>query len=96
MRAVRTLLAAAAIGIGVVTTAHAADLVVWWTKGVTQAEDNAFKEVISLWEKQTGKKVDVSFYASGDTEAKTIPAMKAGLPPDLTYDFTYDLAYTPT
>ncbi len=96
IRAVRTLLAAAAIGIGVATTAHAADLVVWWTKGVTQAEDDAFKSVIALWERQTGKKVDVSFYASGDTEAKTIPAMKAGLPPDLTYDFTYDLAYTPT
>ncbi|MBM3548536.1 MAG: extracellular solute-binding protein [Alphaproteobacteria bacterium] len=96
MRAFRTLVLAAAVSLPMALPASAQDLVIWWTKGVTQAEDDAFKAVVAAWEKQTGKKVDVSFYASGDTEAKTIPALKAGLPPDLTYDFSYDLAYTPT
>ena len=96
MRILRSLLAGAIIGLGLSVAANAADLVIWWTKGVNPLEDEALKKVVALWEKETGKRADLSFYATGDTEAKTIPALKAGRPPDITFDFSYDLAYTPT
>jgi len=96
MRLMRSGLVGAFIGLCFSFAANAADLVIWWTKGVNPAEDEALKKVVALWEKETGKRADLSFYATGDTEAKTIPALKAGRPPDITFDFSYDLAYTPT
>ena len=32
-----------------VTTAQAADLVIWWTKGVTPEEDEALQRVVEQW-----------------------------------------------
>lgn len=95
MRGFRTWLAAAAL-LATTGAVAAADLTIWWTKGTNPQEDEALKSVVSLWEKQTGKTAEVSFYATGDTEAKVVTALKAGSPPDLTFDFGYDLAYTPT
>lgn len=88
--------AVAALLLGTSPAAIAADLTIWWTKGVTADEDNALKDVIAKWEARTGKKADLSFYGSGDTEAKTIAALEAGSPPDLTFDYAYDLAFSPT
>lgn len=85
-----------ALLLGTSPAAMAADLVIWWTKGVTEDEENALKAVVTKWEEQTGKTVDLSFYGSGDTEAKTIAALEAGSPPDLTFDYAYDLAFSPT
>ncbi len=85
-----------ALLLGTSPAAMAADLVIWWTKGVTEDEENALKAVVTKWEEQTGKTADLSFYGSGDTEAKTIAALEAGSPPDLTFDYAYDLAFSPT
>ncbi len=88
--------AATALMLGTAPMAVAADLVIWWTKGVTEDEDNALKAVIAKWEAQTGKKAELGFYGSGDTEAKVIAALEAGSPPDITFDYAYDLAFSPT
>lgn len=96
MRTLKTLVSGAAALVLMSAAAAAADLTIWWTKGVNPQEDEALKAVVALWEKQTGKKAELSFYATGDTEAKVVTAVKAGSPPDLTFDFGYDLAYSPT
>ncbi len=95
MRRLGLILSTAVMLVGT-TGALAADLTIWWTKGTTEVEDNTLKEIVARWEKETGKTAELSFYATGDTEAKVLTALKAGSPPDLTFDFGFDLAYTPT
>jgi multiple sugar transport system substrate-binding protein len=63
---------------------------------VTPEEDEALQRVVEQWEAASGKQADLSFYATGDTETKTIAALEAGSPPDITFDFAYDLAFSPT
>lgn len=91
----RALLAVLIIAL-VPSAARAADLTIWWTKGISREEDDLLKDAVALWEKETGKKAELSFYASSDTATKTIAALGAGQPPDVTFDFNYDLAFTPT
>ena len=40
------------------------------------AEDDGLRKVVAQWEQATGKTAELSFYASGDTEAKVVTAMK--------------------
>jgi len=94
----RISLRALALGALLVATtpAYSADLVIWWTKGISAQEDQLLRDAVSTWEAATGKTADLSFYASGDVAKKTLAALEAGEPPDLTFDFNYDLAYSPT
>ena len=41
--------------------ARAADLVVWWEKGVLPQEDAAVTEIIAAFEQETGKQVELVF-----------------------------------
>ena len=45
--------------------AQAADLVVWWEKGYYAQEDEAVREIIAAFEQDTGKQVELVFYAAG-------------------------------
>jgi hypothetical protein len=51
--ALATALATAPLG------TQAADLVVWWEKGVNPEEDAAVRETIAAFEHETGKQVDL-------------------------------------
>ncbi|MEO1018877.1 MAG: ABC transporter substrate-binding protein, partial [Pseudomonadota bacterium] len=82
--------------IGSSSMAVAADLDIWWTKGITQEEDEALLEILGRWEERTGKDAEISFYGTGDVQTKVIAALEAGQPPDLTFSFGYDVAFTPT
>jgi len=75
---------------------QAADLIIWWTKGINPEEDEALESIVDQWEQQTGKDAELSYYAGRDVSSKTIAALEAGSPPDLSFDFAYDLAFTPT
>ncbi len=88
--------ALASLLIGLPAIASAADLDIWWVKGITEKEDKAFLDIIADWEAKTGKDAEVSFYATRDIETKVIAALEAGSPPDVTFSFGYDVAYTPT
>ena len=58
-------------------------LKVWWDKGFTVEEDEALQQIVSNWEKQTGKKIKLSFFTNDELPKKTKRAMKAGNPPDI-------------
>src|SRR3954453_16994861 len=60
MMRVRAVLLAAALAL-VPFGAHPADLVVWWTKGFYPAEDQAVRELVAAFEKETGKEVQLAF-----------------------------------
>ena len=68
MRRLGLILSTAVMLVGT-TGALAADLTIWWTKVTTEVEDNTLKEIVARWEKETGNTAELSFYATGDTEA---------------------------
>ena len=61
---------------------------VWWNQGFYQAEDQAVKDSIAEWEKQSGNKVDLLFLPVGDVTTKIVSGMTTGDVPDLIYSDT--------
>jgi multiple sugar transport system substrate-binding protein len=58
---------------------------VWWNQGFYPAEDQAMRDVVAAWEKQTGNKLDLTFYNGSDLPAKIVSAITTGEVPDLCY-----------
>src|SRR5271154_2582765 len=58
---------------------------VWWNQGFYPAEDQAMKDVVAAWEKQSGDKVELTFYNGSDLPAKIVSAITTGEVPDLCY-----------
>jgi len=58
---------------------------VWWNQGFYPAEDQAMKDVVAAWEKQSGNKVELTFYNGSDLPAKIVSAITTGEVPDLCY-----------
>ncbi|WP_413162785.1 ABC transporter substrate-binding protein [Capilliphycus salinus ALCB114379] len=65
------------------STTETTALTIWWDKGFTLEEDEALQNLIQNWEKQTGKKVELSFYTTDQLPHKTQRAIQAGNPPDI-------------
>jgi multiple sugar transport system substrate-binding protein len=65
--------------------ARAADLVVWWYKGFYEQEDAAVREIISAFEKQSGKQVELVQPGLDEIYDEANDALKAGRPPDFLY-----------
>ncbi len=66
--------------------AHAADLVVWWEKGVSAEEDEAVAEIVAAFEQETGKQVElVTSYFDVELPVRIVAALRADRPPDFAY-----------
>ena len=66
-------------------------LTVWWAKGYYKAEDEALFAAIKKFEAKYPKiKVDLSLYAPQEAIPKSVAAMDAGTPPDVSYADVYD------
>jgi multiple sugar transport system substrate-binding protein len=65
--------------------AWAADLVVWWQKGAYPQEDEALTEIVTAFEHESGKQVEVSFYDELELPVRIEAALEAGQPPDIAY-----------
>ena len=71
--------------------ARAADLVVWWDKGLYPQEDEALREIIAAFEQKTGKQVELVFHPQTELPDKLVAALEAGRPPD----FAFGIGLTP-
>lgn len=70
-------------------------LTVWWGKGFYQAEDNALYAAIKKFETKYPKyKVELSLYAPQEMIPKSVAALDAGNPPDVSYGDVYDFQVT--
>jgi multiple sugar transport system substrate-binding protein len=65
--------------------AEAADLVVWWEKGLYPEEDNAVAELVAAFEQKTGQKVELLQPTQDELSGKIQAALAAGQPPDFAY-----------
>ena len=70
-------------------------LTVWWGKGFYKSEDDALYAAIKKFEAKYPKvKVELSLYAPQEMIPKTVAALDAGNPPDVTYGDVYDFQVT--
>ena len=58
--------------------ASAADLVVWWEEGYYAEEDEALREIIAAFEQESGKQVELVFYAQEELPDKIAAALRGG------------------
>ncbi len=95
----RVLLAAVAMGGGLAlpqAASQAAETVtVWWNQGYYPAEDQALKDMVGAWEKQTGNTINLTIYNGSDLPAKIISAITTGQVPDLCYVDNADFLLLP-
>jgi multiple sugar transport system substrate-binding protein len=70
--------------------AHAADLVVWWDKGFYTQEDEALRDVIATFERESGKQVDLVLLGLTEFADKLPAAIAAGQPPDIAFGVAID------
>ncbi len=68
---------------------------VWWDKGYILEEDEALRQVVSQWEKQTGNTVNLSFYNNDELSQKAQRAIQAGSPPDVLMNDNADRMLNP-
>jgi multiple sugar transport system substrate-binding protein len=52
--------------------ARSADLVVWWEKGFYPQEDEAVREIVAVFEQDTGKQVELVFHSHDDLPTKVL------------------------
>jgi len=85
---------AGAIVAGMLTAAAPAvaqeKLTVFWSKGFYKAEDDALFAAVKKFEDKTKVKVDISQYSPQEMIPKSVAALDAGTPPDVSYADVYD------
>ncbi|MBV8392604.1 MAG: carbohydrate ABC transporter substrate-binding protein [Alphaproteobacteria bacterium] len=91
MRRVLAGVAALAIAFSAGSALAQEKFTVWWVKGFYKSEDDALYAAIKKYEQKTGVKVELSQYAVQDMNAKSVAALDAGTPPDISYADTYDV-----
>ena len=70
-------------------------LTVWWGKGFYKAEDDALFAAIKKFETKNPKvKIELSLYAPQEMIPKSVAALDAGNPPDVSYGDVYDFQVT--
>jgi multiple sugar transport system substrate-binding protein len=70
-------------------------LTVWWGKGFYKAEDDALFAAIKKFETKYPKiKVELALYAPQEMVPKSVAALDAGNPPDVSYGDVYDFQVT--
>jgi ABC-type glycerol-3-phosphate transport system substrate-binding protein len=62
--------------------AKAADLVVWWEKGVYAQEDEAVVESLAAFEQDSGKHAEFSFDPMEELPKRIEASLEVGRPPD--------------
>ena len=60
-------------------------LTVWWDQGYLLEEDEAIREIVSNWERESGISVRLSFETEDELPSKAERALASGNPPDVLF-----------
>jgi multiple sugar transport system substrate-binding protein len=66
-----------------IANAAAKTATVWWVQGFVPEEDAAFEELVRVYEKQSGNKIEYSIIPFAPLRQKIISAITSGVVPDL-------------
>jgi multiple sugar transport system substrate-binding protein len=75
--------------------AQGADLAVWWDQGVYPEQDAVVAELISAFEQNTGKDVELVQYPFWEMEDEARAAIAAGYSPDFIFGVSVDMSVMP-
>ena len=84
LRASLGLAAAGSLARPYIANAQAKTAQVWWVQGFVPQEDDAFRETVAEYEKQSGNKLDYSIVPFAPLRQKIVSAITSGVVPDLT------------
>lgn len=88
--------AAAALALGATTVAYAQDtLTIWWLKPDYASEEEFLTEFAKGFGERNGMQVDISFFSTSDLSTKTVAALGAGEPQDLTFSGNFNSTLSP-
>ncbi len=62
-------------------------LEIWWSEGYYPEETDAIESIVSAWEKQSGKKVDLKFFSENEISARSQSAIDGSATPDVLYGY---------
>lgn len=60
---------------------------IWWDKGFSPEEDEALRQLVTNWEKETGNKINLVFYTTDSLGQKIRRSLKVGNPADIIMSF---------
>jgi multiple sugar transport system substrate-binding protein len=85
----------AAAALGPTRGKAAGTISVWWTQGFYQAEDQALKDLVAQYEKESGSKVDLQIIPGPDLITKMVAGMQMGDVPDAVQSVTGGAFFQP-
>jgi multiple sugar transport system substrate-binding protein len=68
---------------------------IWWNKGYYPEEELAFQEVIDRWQKQTNKKINLTFITDANIIQQTEKAVSNKRLPDIFFAYLTDINWSP-
>jgi len=63
-------------------------LTIWWDEGYVEEEKTFFEKIVSDWEKENGKKIQLVFFEQEKLIEQTKKAIESGNTPDIAVDYS--------
>ncbi len=68
---------------------------IWWNEGYYPEETGTIRQIVSDWQKETGKDVELTLYSEKDLTREVKNAIERHNPPDVLYSYTADFNLIP-
>lgn len=68
---------------------------IWWNEGYFPEETATIRKIVAAWEKQSGKKANLTIYSEKDLAREVKNAIERDNPPDILYSYSGDFSLIP-
>lgn len=68
---------------------------IWWNEGYFPEETATIRKIVAAWEKQSGKKANLTIYSEKDLNREVKNAIERDNPPDILYSYSGDFSLMP-
>jgi multiple sugar transport system substrate-binding protein len=68
---------------------------IWWNEGYFPEETATIRKIVAAWEKQSGKKANLTIYSEKDLNREVANAIERDNPPDILYSYSADFSLIP-
>jgi multiple sugar transport system substrate-binding protein len=68
---------------------------IWWNEGYFPEETATIRKMVAAWEKQSGKKANLTIYSEKDLNREVKNAIERDNPPDILYSYSADFSLMP-
>ncbi|MEE3716813.1 ABC transporter substrate-binding protein [Tumidithrix elongata RA019] len=68
---------------------------IWWNEGYFPEETATIRKIVAAWEKQSGKRANLTIYSEKDLAREVKNAIERDNPPDILYSYSGDFSLMP-